>query len=334
MSVWSARLDAMPRLSLVADPTPLAHAPHLSATLGGPQLWFKRDDLLPVAFGGNKVRSLDLIVADALRQGADTLVTGAGPLSNHVRASAGVAALAGLRCIAIYWGMEPARVEGNHWLTRLLGAEIRFTRDCDRASADSGIEAAAAGILAHGGKPYSVPRGGACALGALAHVLAVRETLDQCRRLGIDPRVVFMAVGGAATLAGWLLGTALFGARWRLEAVTVSRPAAEALTRAQDLAAEAAAMIDCAARLCNVEISVHDGFLGEGYGIPTREGQSAIAATARAGGVFLDPTYTGKAMAGYRKLLSEGRYAGTDAALFLHTGGTPSLFTAAVEGMS
>ena len=93
MSVWTARLDAMPRLSLVSEPTPLASAPHLSAALGGPQLWFKRDDLFPVAFGGNKVRALDLIVAEALRQGADTVVTGAGPLSNHVRASAGVAAL-------------------------------------------------------------------------------------------------------------------------------------------------------------------------------------------------------------------------------------------------
>jgi D-cysteine desulfhydrase len=200
----------MPRLSHVTDPTPLTLASNLSATLGGPQLWFKRDDLLPVAFGGNKVRSLDLIVADALHQGADTLVTGAGPLSNHVRASAGVTALAGLPCVAVYWGMEPARVEGNHWLTRLLGAEIRVTRDGNRGSVDHGIETAAAGIRVHGGKPYCVPRGGACALGALAHVLAVRETLDQCRRLGIDPRVVLMAVGGSATLAGWILGTALW----------------------------------------------------------------------------------------------------------------------------
>jgi D-cysteine desulfhydrase len=334
VSVWTARLDAMPRLSLVSEPTPLASAPHLSAALGGPQLWFKRDDLFPVAFGGNKVRALDLIVAEALRQGADTVVTGAGPLSNHVRASAGVAALAGLRCVAVYWGMEPARIEGNHWLTRLLGAEIRFTRHCDRASVDWGIEAATAEIFAGGGKPYCIPRGGACALGALAHVLAVRETLDQCLRLGIDPQVVIMAVGGAATLAGWLLGTALFGARWRLEAVTVSRPAPEALTRAQNLAAEAAAVIDCSVHLHNVEVVVHDGFLGDGYGIPTPEGQRAIAATARAEGVFLDPTYTGKAMAGYRKLLSDGLYADAETALFLHTGGTPSLFTAAVEGMS
>ena len=334
MTSWTAGLDALPRLSLVTEPTPLAPACRLSAALGGPQLWFKRDDLLPFAFGGNKVRSLDLIIAEALRQGADTLVTGAGPLSNHVRASAGVTAMTGLRCVAIYWGVQPSRVEGNHWLTRMLGAEIVFTGDADRASVDRGIEASAAEVVAQGGRPYHVPRGGACALGVLAHVLAVRETLDQCRRFGIDAASRHHGRGRGGDTGGWLLGTALFGALWRLEAMTVSRPAAEALARAQNLAAEAAAMIDYSPHLHNVEAFVHDGFLGDGYGVPTPEGQVAIAATARTEGVFLDPTYTGKAMAGYRKLLSEGRYADADAALFLHTGGAPSLFTAAVEGMA
>jgi D-cysteine desulfhydrase len=331
---WTAELEALPRLSLVTEPTPLAPASRLSAALGGPQLWFKRDDLLPVAFGGNKVRSLDLIVAEALRRGADTLVTGAGPLSNHVRASAGVAAMTGLRCIAIYWGVPPSRAEGNHWLTRMLGAEIVFTGDADRSSVDSGIEASAAEVVAQGGRPFSVPRGGACALGVLAHVLAVRETLEQCAVFGIMPQAVVMAVGGAGTLAGWLLGTALFGAVWRLEAITVSRPAIEALARARNLAAEATAMLDCPAQLSSVELFVHESFLGAGYGVPSPQGQSAIVATARTEGVFLDPTYTGKAMAGYSALLSQGRFAGADDVLFLHTGGAPSLFTAAVEGMS
>jgi 1-aminocyclopropane-1-carboxylate deaminase/D-cysteine desulfhydrase-like pyridoxal-dependent ACC family enzyme len=155
-----------------------------------------------MAFGGNKVRSLDLVVAEALRRGADTLVTGAGPLSNHVRASAAVSALAELRCIAVYWGAAPARAEGNYWLTRMLGAEIRFTGDSDRTSVDRGVEAAVADVVARGGRPYVIPRGGACAVGVLAHVLAVRETLDQCAALGVAPKVVVMAVGGAATLAG------------------------------------------------------------------------------------------------------------------------------------
>lgn len=327
-------MDALPRLGLVREPTALFHAPRLSAAMGGPQLLFKRDDLLPVAFGGNKVRSLDLIVAEALRHGADTLVTGAGPLSNHVRASAGVAALAGLRCLAIYWGSPPQRIEGNHLLARMLGAEIRFTNDFDRTSVDRGIEAATAEIAARGGHPYSIPRGGTCAIAALAHVLAVRETLGQCKAFGVVPQAVVMPAGGAATLAGWLLGSALFGANWRIEAVAVSRPAKETFVRAQSLAAAAAAEIGCPRGLDGVEVFVRDGFLGAGYGIPSAEGQNAIAVTARAEGVLLDPTYTGKTMAAYRKLVSQGRYAGIETALFLHTGGTPSFFTAAVEQMA
>src|SRR5262245_31962209 len=164
MGTWASRLDAIPRLGLVGEPTPLTFAPRLSSAYGGPQLLFKRDDLLPVAFGGNKVRSLDFIVAEALRQDAGTLVAGAGPLSNHVRATAGVAAFARLRCVAIYWGSAPARVEGNHLLTRILGAEIRFNNNFDPASVDFAIHDAAAEIAARGGHPYSIPRGGACAL--------------------------------------------------------------------------------------------------------------------------------------------------------------------------
>jgi D-cysteine desulfhydrase len=328
VSSWASRLDAIPRLGLVKEATPLTFARRLSATYGGPQVLFKRDDLLPVAFGGNKVRSLDLVAADALEQGADTLITGAGPLSNHVRGTAGVAAVNWLRCVAVYWGTPPARAEGNHLLTRMLGAAIRFTSDFNRASVDCAINDAAAEVAARGSRPYSIPRGGACALAALA--LAVRETLDQCAALGVGPQLVVMAAGGGATLAGWLLGTALFGALWRLQAFAVSRPAAETLARAQKLAAEAAAIIGYVFRR-DVAIFVNDDSIGAGYAIPSPEGQSAITAVARAEGVFLDPTYTGKAMAGY--LLSKGRYSDMETALFLHTGGAPSLFTAAAEAM-
>ncbi len=145
-------------------------------------------------------------------RGADTLVTGAGPLSNHVRASAAVAALTGLRCIAVYWGAAPARAEGNYWLTRMLGAEIRFTGDSDRASVDRGVEAAVGEIVARGGRPYAIPRGGACALAVLAHVLAVRETLEQCAALGVDAANRRHGRGRSGDAGGLASG---LGAVWR-----------------------------------------------------------------------------------------------------------------------
>jgi D-cysteine desulfhydrase len=330
----SGSIETLPRLLLVAQPTPLHRADRLSAAFGGPRLWFKRDDLIPAALGGNKVRALDLVVADALRVGADTVITGAGPLSNHVRAAAAVAALVGLACIAVYWGPPPMRDEGNHRLAALFGADIRFTGDNDRASVDSALERAATEVRARGGRPYVIPRGGACPLAALAHVLAVGETLSQCAAMGVAPGRVVMAVGGGATLAGWLLGTALFAAPWSIVAVTVSRPAEEAAARARLLATAAGALIDRPVRLDDVEFQVHDGFIGKGYGVSSPEGQEAIVATARAEAILLDPVYTGKAMAGYQRLLSRGDYAGVDDILFLHTGGAPALFTSAAEIIS
>jgi 1-aminocyclopropane-1-carboxylate deaminase/D-cysteine desulfhydrase-like pyridoxal-dependent ACC family enzyme len=176
-----------------------------------------------------------------------------------------------------------------------------------------------------------IPRGGACPLAALAHALAVRETMAQCAALGVSPKGVVMAVGGAATLAGWLLGAALFRAPWRIEAFTVSRPAPEAIAQARRLAAASAALIGSDVDMDSVGCRVHDGFIGGGYGVPSREGQDAIETTARAQAVFLDPVYTGKAMAGYRALCARGVYASADDVLFLHTGGSPALFTTGAE---
>ncbi len=321
-----ARLDTLPRERLGLLPTPLAEAPALARAIGLPGLWIKRDELIGFGFGGNKVRGLELLIGDARARGADVVVTGAGAQSNHVRATAAAAAHAGMQAVAAYWGEEPAAVQGNLRLTRLLGAQIRFTNNADRAQVDQAINDIAAELRGAGRRPYPIPRGGACALGVLGHVLAARELQRQCESLGLRPGTVFLAVGSGATLAGWLLGSALLGAAWRVEGVTVSRPASEVRARVALLAAEAAALLDVPITLAEADVVVHDGFIGAGYGVPTEAGDAAIVLAARAQGLFFDPTYTGKAFAGLAALAAVGRLSERGPVVFLHTGGEPALF--------
>ena len=320
---WGA-LDRIPRLSLAEFPTPLQPLRCLSRELGL-ELWCKRDDLIGFGCGGNKVRGLEFLLADALAQGADVLVTGAGPQSNHVRATAAAAAHAGLRCVVVLWGDPPDRVDGNFRLTRLLGAEVIFTHDPDRSSVDARIKAVCASLTASGCRPYAIPRGGAAALGVLGHVLAARELDLQCARLGIAPEGIVMATGSGGTHAGWLLGTRLSGRRWRVETVTVSREVEAVRTQIAALAGEAARLIGREWPFAPAEICVHGGFIGGGYGIPSPEGAAAIRLLARREGILLDPTYTGKAMAGFLERRRRGA-APWRTAVFVHTGGEPAFF--------
>jgi D-cysteine desulfhydrase family pyridoxal phosphate-dependent enzyme len=321
---WEA-LDRLPRLALAGFPTPLLPLRKLGQELGGLDLWLKRDDLISFGLGGNKVRGLEFLLADALAQGADTLVTGAGVLSNHVRATAAAAAHAGLRCVAVYWGDAPARVEGNYRLTRMLGAEPVFTGDQDRASVDRGIAAVCDELRRQGRRPYAIPRGGACALGALGHALAARELYGQCRGLGIAPEAVILAAGSGGTQAGWLLGTRALGSPWRIESFTVSREAEAARNEIARLANAAAERLGYGERFGLDDVAVHGGFIGAGYGVPSPAAAEAIRRVGRAEGVLLDPTYTGKAMAGlldhWRRGLLPYR-----SMVFLHTGGEPAFF--------
>lgn len=320
------RIAELPKVDLARLPSPLIAVPRLGSAVGGPDLWLKRDDLLGFGFGGNKVRGLELLVADAQAQAADTLVTGAGPQSNHVRASAAAAAVAGLGMIAVYWGDEPAVAEGNLLLTRLFGAKTRFTGQADRTSVDGAIEAVAAELRERGRRPYPIPRGGATVLGVLAHVRAVHELSTQAADASVGPDLIVLAVGSGATYAGWLLGVRALGLPWRVVGYTVSRPACEVRQRIVALAGEAAAMLELDIDVSLPDIDIHDGVIGDGYGIPTPAGQAALELVARREGVLLDPTYTAKAFAGYSADVAAGRFEGLGRAVFIHTGGEPALF--------
>lgn len=309
-----------PRVSLVLEPTPLHPAERLSGELGVPVL-LKRDDLAGTGLGGNKLRGLEYLIADALGQGCDCLVTGAGPQSNWTM-------LAALACVR--YQIEPhvvcygssAADEGNMRLHRWLGVDVRFTGDPGRSSVDAGIEAVTAELRAAGRRPYPVPRGGATPLGALGYVRASVELAAQLEALGERPSGLWLATGSCGTQAGLVAGAAMTGAPYEVVGVTVSRPVAECRERVRALAAGAAALGGIAAS--PAEPAVRGGWIGPGYGAASAEGERAARMVAAAEGIFLDPVFGAKAMAALIAECRAGRVRGTQ--VFLVSGGAPTLF--------
>jgi D-cysteine desulfhydrase len=309
-----------PRVDLVIAPTPLHAAPRLSRELGI-ELFLKRDDLTGAGLGGNKLRGLEYLVADALAHGCDSLVTGAGPQSNWTM----LAALACLRYRIkphiVCYGRAPRRAEGNLRLHRWLDVDIRFTGSAERSSVDAGIDAVTAALRSAGKQAYPVPRGGATPLAALGYLRASQEITTQMSVLD-RPGTVWLATGSGGTHAGLLAGTAQSGAGFRVVGVTVSRPGDECRQRVRDLAAGAADLAGTSADI--PEPDVRDGWIGPGYGIPSPAGQAAARLVAVTEGVFLDPVFGAKAMAALVAEARAGRLSGPQ--VFLVSGGAPTLF--------
>jgi D-cysteine desulfhydrase family pyridoxal phosphate-dependent enzyme len=317
----------IPRHTLAHYPTPLMRANRLTESLGNTELWFKRDDLISFGLGGNKIRGLEVMLAEALALNADCLVTGAGVQSNHVRATAATAAHAGLRCTAVYWGKPPAAaMDGNYRLTSMLNAQFHFTHDDDRASVDTHIHRVAAKLREQGHRPYEIPRGGACAMGVLGHVLAVFELYQQCLSQGVEPDAIILAVGSGGTYAGWLLGIRLLKLPWKMLCYTVSREPEQVSLQVADLATQAAALLKLDWTFCAEDAPVFGGFIGQGYGIPSLEAAEAIKQIGRSEGILLDPVYTGKAMAGFLYGLQNSQFEQHKKIIFVHTGGEPAFF--------
>jgi D-cysteine desulfhydrase len=313
-------LLAQPRVRLATLPTPLQHAPRLSDAVGV-EIWLKRDDLTGLGLGGNKVRGLEFLLADALARGCDHLVTGGGPGSNWAMLAALAARIHGLGATLVCYG-DPVPPAGNTALAALADAEIRFTGDPDRASVDRGVDAVADELRARGLRPFVLGRGGATPVGALGYVAASVELAGQLADVGVAPGGLWLATGSCGTQGGLHAG-----ASWlRLGPVTgvsVSRPVAECVARVTALAADVAARIGVPAP--TPVPTVRGGHLGPGYGKRSAEGDAATALVARTEGVFLDPVFAAKAMAGLLAAAERGEVEGP--VVFLVSGGAPTLFT-------
>jgi D-cysteine desulfhydrase len=316
-------LAELPRLPFSAPvPTPVEELSGLRAALrAAPRLLVKRDDTIGFAFGGNKARKMQFVAAEARRAGADTLITSGGVQSNHARVTAAAAARLGMRCILVLNGSPPARLTGNALLDNLLGAEVRYVNsrdDRDRTMQEAADEARRAGHT-----PYVIPLGASTPLGAAAYALAARELLTQ-----IDPPdVIVHATSSGGTQAGLVAGCALAGVRTRVLGISADEPAGRVEESVRRLIDGMLTRFELPeAPLVDLIIEVDDRFVGDGYGISTEASREALTLTARADGMFLDPTYTAKAMAGLIAALRHREFPNSDTILFWHTGGQVALF--------
>jgi D-cysteine desulfhydrase len=319
-------LWGLPRVKLATVPTPLQPAPRLSEALGV-EIWFKRDDLTGFGLGGNKVRALEYLLGDALQQGCDCLVTGSGPQSNWAMLVALAASQCGLDTHLVFYG-QPVPATGNMLLAQLAGARITFTGDPDRCSVEAGSTVVAEELRRAGRGPCVLPRGGATPVGALGYARASLELAEQLFTIGLRPRQLWLATGSGSTQAGLLAGARWLRLPYDVVGVTVSRPVHECVCQIGQLATGAAGLFGMGERDSGA-VTVLDGFLGPGYGIPSPAGMDATRLIARTEGVFLDPVFGAKAMAALMSAAQSGidTYDVVGPVVFLVTGGVPALFT-------
>lgn len=321
------RLARFPRRRYTPAPTPLEKLPRLSAHLGV-EVWIKRDDLTGLAMGGNKTRKLEFLVADALAQGADTLVTVGAPQSNHCRLTLAAAAKEGLKCSIVLEERVPGSYDrnasGNNFLFGLIGVESVNVVP-GGADLNDAMMSLADDLISQGRKPYLIPGGGSNPLGALGYVVCAGEIVQQSLDLHVAFDHIALASGSTGTHAGLLVGLEAAHAGVPVIGINVSRPRAAQEANVFKLVSETADFLGVPSPERS-KVTALDDWVGPGYSLPTPEMIEAVKLFARLEGVLLDPVYTGKAAAGLIGMARRGDFKSGDKILFLHTGGAPALF--------
>ncbi len=322
-----AALDRMPRVRLAFLPTPIHPLPRLSAHLGGPALFIKRDDQTGLATGGNKARKLEFLLAQAVAAGADCVITAGSTQSNHARQTAAGAASLGLAAHLVLYapdGVSPAEPSGNVLLDHLLGATIHWTEE--RAPYSESIARVERSLREAGHRPYVIPYGGSSAHGLLGYVDAMREVAGQIEPRGWFDAHVFASSSGG-TQAGLLLGAHLGGllATTRILGISVDMPADRLASRVTELARAGAHLLGLDWEPDPAQVLVNDRYCGAGYAVVTEQEREAIRLLARLEGILVDPVYTGRALAGLIDLVRCGEFRVGQRVLFWHTGGTAAL---------
>ncbi len=315
-------LRSLPSVLFAPAPSPVEELANLRRALNGaPRLLVKRDDAIGFAFGGNKVRKMRLVAARAQACGADTLITCGGVQSNHARVTAAAAAKLGMKCILVANGSAPERATANALLDGLLGADVRYvgTRD-ERAPV---MESAADEVRRAGGTPFVIPLGASTPLGAAAFVAAIAELAEQI----VPPDIIVHSTSSGGTQAGLVAGCTLAGWPTRVIGISADESSAVLERDIRALLRGLGVLLGFESeRFAAASVIVDDAFVGAGYGMPTVESREAIAMCARTEALFLDPTYTGKAMAGLIARVRRREFDPGATVLFWHTGGQVALF--------
>jgi D-cysteine desulfhydrase family pyridoxal phosphate-dependent enzyme len=316
-------LSKFPRTSISVTPTALHRLENLSRSLKA-NVFCKRDDLTGFAFGGNKTRKLDFLIAEALEAGYDTLVTTGALQSNFCRMAAGAAITRGMEAHLVLGGKKPEKATGNLLVDEILGAQIHTVDNMDWAKWMQRVEELAGELKAQGKKVYVLPVGGSVPTGVLGYVAGFAEIMDDCQRTGLEFSRIFLADGSLSTHAGLLLGASLSEWKGQIVGISVAKPAAEARAGVENLCRQTLELLKVESELGPV--IVDDEYIGECYGSPTEAGKEAIQLFSRGDGVFLDEVYSGKAAAGMINYIRDGRVSPEENVLFLHTGGNIELF--------
>lgn len=317
------RIFAFPRVRLTTLPTPMERASRLGGELGI-ELFVKRDDVMELALGGNKVRKLEFIMGDALSQGSDVVITTGAFHSNHARLTAAAARKLGLD---VYLVLTPPRrpvVNGNLLLDRLFGAGVLMAKDRDEAKRL--VEDLEKKLRKEGRRPYVIPGGGASPHGVLGYVLAALEIAQQLYEMNKRARYIVHATGSGTTQAGLVLGAKLLGLDVEVVGISVGAPADRVRERVAELANKASDLLGAKVRVEPEEVTVFDNYTYGGYAEITREVVEVMELAARSEGLVLDPVYTAKALAGLIDLVNRGYIEKGSVVVFIHTGGTPIPF--------
>jgi len=308
------------RLNFAHLPTPIEALPRLSEALGGPRLLIKRDDQTGLAFGGNKTRKLEFLVAEARDQGAKTLISGGALQSNHCRQTAAAAARFGFECILVLTGEKPQQASANLLLDRLFGARIVCV--ADRKDRDKILQQTFDDAAEKGNRPYLVPYGGSSPTGALGYAFAVKEMMEQ----EVHANWIVFATSSGGTHAGLLLGQRVFGYKGKVLGISIDESEEWLRTHVSELASSASEKLGTRIEVTPSEVLANADYCKAGYGVLTEQERKAIHLFAKHEALLLDPVYTGRAAAGMIDLIRDGFFKKDETVLFLHTGGQAALF--------